>query len=118
MSTSSSAFDDLAAKLAAPAKSGAYLTRNELLVLARLTEGSLRFNERKRMLVDLFKSAQDADGLVRLLDRLAEFWRAQLERYDELARAFPTSAPFFADWQVKAKATLGTLEQVRAEVRL
>jgi len=115
---STSAFDDLAAKLMTPAKSGAYLARNELLVLARLTEGSVRFNERKRMLVDLFKSAQDAEGLVALLDRLSEFWRAQLERYDVLAREFPASAPFFADWQEKAKATLATLAQVRSEVRL
>jgi hypothetical protein len=114
----SSAFDDLSAKLMTPAKSGAYLTRNELLVLARLTEGSLRFNERKRMLVDLFKSAQDADGLVALLERLEAFWRDQLHRYDELSETFPTSAAFFADWQHKARTTLASLEKIRAEVRL
>lgn len=117
MSTSS-AFDDLAAKLMTPAKSGAYLTRNELLVLARLTEGSFRFNERKRMLVDIFKSAQDADGLLALLGRLTAFWQDQLGRYEELAQAFPASAPFFAEWQTKARATLKTLERVRDEVRL
>lgn len=117
MSTSS-AFDDLAAKLMTPAKSGAYLTRNELLVLARLTEGSFRFNERKRMLVDILKSAQDADGLWNMLERLREFWKAQLGRYDELAQAFPASAPHFAPWQQKARATLTALEKVQAEVRL
>lgn len=115
---STSAFDELAARLAAPAKSGAYLTRNELLVLARLTDGSLRYNERKRMLADIFKSAPDADGLVALLERLLAFWSAQLERYDALAREFPASAPAFAPWQQKATATVATLEKIRAEVRL
>ncbi|MEW5740136.1 MAG: hypothetical protein AB1938_14490 [Myxococcota bacterium] len=115
---STSAFDELAARLAAPAKSGAYLTRNELVALARVTEGSLRYNERKRMLADVFKSAPDADGLVALLDRLQEFWRDQLSRYDELAAEFPTSAPFFADWQTKARATLASLAKIRDEVRL
>lgn len=115
---STSAFDELAARLAAPAKSGAYLTRNELLVLARLTEGSLRYNERKRMLADLFKSAADAQGLLVLLERLAGFWTSQLARYEELAAEFPASAPFFAEWQAKARATLASLAKIRDEIRL
>lgn len=115
---STSAFDELAARLAAPAKSGAYLTRNELLVLARLTDGSLRYNERKRMLADIFKSAPDADGLVALLERLLAFWGSQLERYGALASEYPASAACFAPWQQKAKATVAALEKIRAEVRL
>lgn len=54
-------FEALARTFMTPAKSGVYLTRNELLVLARLTEASVRINERPRMLVDILRSAQTAD---------------------------------------------------------
>ncbi len=110
--------EQLAATFMVPARSGVYLTRNELLVLARISEASLRFNERKRMMVDILRSAQDADQLVALLERLVEFCVASLAEYQALAAAFPQSAPQLQVWMDKTNATITMLKETQEEIRL
>lgn len=109
--------DELAAFLAAPARSGVYLTKPELLALARASEASLRVNERRRMLADVLRSAQGADDLLAMLDRLAAFCRQSADACDALARAYPTAAPALAPWSDKARHTLARLDDVQAELR-
>ena len=46
--------EELATFLTTPAESGLCLSKSDLIGLARSVEGSLRVNERKRMLVDIF----------------------------------------------------------------
>ncbi len=109
--------DELAAFLAAPARSGVYLTKAELIALARASEASLRVNERRRMLADVLRSAQGAGELLATLERLAAFCRQSADAYDAWARAWPTAAPALAPWRDKARRTLERLQEVQADIR-
>lgn len=111
-------FEALARAFMTPAKSGVYLTRNELLVLARLTEASVRINERPRMLVDILRSAQTADELISMVDRLADFTRAQLGQYEALASEYPSTALTWRPWIERAKRTLLLLDDTRHDIAL
>lgn len=111
-------FEALSETLMTPAKSGVYLAKNELLLLARTSEASLRFNERKRMLVDIFRSAQTGDELVAMMDRLIAFTKESLARYEELATEYPASAATWRPWIDKAKRTVLLLEETKQEIRL
>lgn len=113
-----SPLEALAAHLCVPQKSGVYLTKNELIALARAAEGSLRINERKRMLVDVLRSPQTPAELSAMLGRLADFCRMQAAEYRSLAVAWPASAPAFAPWIARADASVGELEGLRAELAL
>jgi plasmid replication initiation protein len=111
-------FEALARTFMTPAKSGVYLTRNELLVLARLTEASVRINERPRMLVDILRSAQTADELIAMVERLADFTRAQLAQYEALASEYPSTAPAWRPWIERARRTLLLLDDTRHDIAL
>lgn len=110
-------YDALAERLMAPARSGACMTKNELVVLARLTDASLRISERKRMLVDVLRSARDAAELEAVISRLAAFWRDSLAHYETLVADFPTSAPLLQPWSDKARETLRSLDELAEDVR-
>ncbi len=111
-------FENLARQLMTPAKSGVYLTRNELLVLARASEASLRINERPRMLVDILRSAQTADELCAMVDRLVAFTKDSIEKYRELAEAYPTTRAAWQPWIDRASRAVVFLDDVKREVRL
>lgn len=117
-SASQSAFEGLAKQFMTPAKSGVYLTRNELLVLARLSEASLRINERPRMLVDILRSAQTADELCATIDRLIGFTTDSATQYEALAEAYPSTRSLWQPWIDRARRTVLFLEQVKRETRL
>jgi len=108
--------DALAARLVVPKKAGVYLTKSEMVVLARLSEGSLRVNERKRMLADVLKSPDNVADLGKLVARLVHFCEAHVTRYDELAETYPHLEPHVAPWRAAAKATIDVLEDVRFEL--
>lgn len=110
--------DELAAFLATPARSGIYLTRNELVALARLADGSLRVGERRRMLADVLKSAPSREALCATLAWLQEFCRESLRGYRELVEASPASAVQLRPWIGRAEATLDRLTTLIAEIRL
>jgi hypothetical protein len=109
--------DELAARLVIPARSGVYLTKSELIVLARLSEGSLRVSERRRMLADVLKSPDSPAGLAALIARLADFCRAHVERYDELAATWPRLAAHVAPWRAQAERTLASLVEIERELQ-
>lgn len=110
--------DAIAARFVLPAKSGVYVTKNELIVLARLADGSLRVNERRRMLADVLKSPQTPAELRALLDRLIALCELHLAEWDSLVGAYPKAAPYVASWQQKARATIASLQDTQAELRL
>jgi hypothetical protein len=111
-------FEALAKQLVTPAKSGICLTRNELIVLARLSEASLRINERPRMLVDVLRSAQTAEDLVAILTRLIDFTHQRLAEYEAFAIEYPSSAPTWRPWVDRAKRTIVLLQDTIRDVRL
>lgn len=110
--------DALAASFAVVAKSGVYLTKNELVVLARVSEASLRINERKRMLADVLKSAQTPGELGALNSRLIDFCRMHLEEYEAQAGLYPKSRALLLPWVERARATIARLEGINEELAL
>lgn len=108
--------DALAARLVVPNKAGVYITKSEMVVLARLAEGSLRVNERKRMLADVLKSPDNLEDLEKLVARLVHFCEGHIRRYDELAEAFPAMRAYVKPWKDAARATIDVLEDVRYEL--
>ncbi|MCA9543012.1 MAG: hypothetical protein KC613_01445 [Myxococcales bacterium] len=110
------AFDHLAESLVNPAETGVYLAKSEMIVLANLTEGSLRVNERRRMLADVLKSPETLAGLSDLLEHIVVHCRAHVERYTELGQAWPAMAPTMAPWASKAQATIKRLRDLQAEL--
>jgi hypothetical protein len=110
--------DALAALLASPARSGAYITRAELINLARLADGSLRVGERRRMLADVLKSAGSAEALTAVVERLKDFWRASVAEYEDLAASSEAGARAMGPWIDRAQATLRRLDEVVEELSL
>ncbi|MBE2249700.1 MAG: hypothetical protein IAE78_09130 [Myxococcus sp.] len=111
-------FGALARTFMTPARSGVYLTRNELLVLARLTEASVRINERPRMLVDILRSAQTAGELVAMVEQLLVFTRASLAAYEALVETYPASAAAWRPWLERARRTVLLLEDTQRDIGL
>ncbi|MBI4819428.1 MAG: hypothetical protein HY791_24365 [Deltaproteobacteria bacterium] len=111
-----SLLDELARHLAIPAKSGIYITKNELMSLARASEASLRVNERPRMLADVLKSAQSPEELSRILDRVIGLCRLQVSHLTELTTLAPTAAPCFEPWQQRVRKTIERLEAIKEEL--
>lgn len=110
--------DELAVFLCAPARSGVYLTRGELIALARATETSLRVGERAWMLADVLKATGSPAGLQAALSRLRAFAEAQAAEYRGLVAASPAAGPALAPWVARAEATAAKLAQIEAEVGL
>lgn len=106
----------LAARFVIPARSGVYLTRNELVQLARAADASLRINERKRMLIDVLKSPQTPEAFRALLSRLSAFCQKQIDEHEALVREYPVMAPLCAPWVERARKMISTLADVAEEV--
>lgn len=113
-----SALEELATRLMTPAKSGFYMTKNELIVLARLSDASLRVNERKQMLMDIFKSMQSEEEFIALLERIEAFARRRKEQFEELGRDFPQSSEVMEGYIKPLEKLFDDMEEIKAEVRL
>ena len=114
--TTPGAFDHLADSLVIPAETGVYLAKSEMIVLANLTEGSLRVNERRRMLADVLKSPETLEGLSDLIEHIVVHCQAHVARYAELGEAFPAMAGLMSPWSAKAEATIARLRDLQAEL--
>lgn len=110
--------DELAVFLSTPAKSGIVLTKGELIALARVTDTSLRVNERAWMLADVLTSSADGPALARQLDRLRAFAERSARGYREVVAVHPASAGAMAPWIARAEATADKLAGIAAEVRV
>lgn len=108
--------DALAERLATPARSGFYLTKNELIALAREVEGSLRVNERKRMLADVLKSPASPEALGHLVARLEAIVRGHQAHYRALVRSFPRLEAPLTPWIARCDSSLRELADVRDEL--
>jgi hypothetical protein len=109
-------FDQLARRLVVPEQSGIYIAKSEIIVLANLIEGSLRVNERSRMLADVLKSPNNLVDLAALIGRLIDLCQVHLDHYDGLAEAWPATAEPIAERRAKAAQTLEMLEDLRQEL--
>lgn len=110
--------EQIAASFVVPQKSGVYLTKSDIISLARASEASLRINERRRMLTDVLRSPQTLDELEALLDRLIAFCSQSAASYQEMVDAYPTSAAVLEPWRAKAQKTVEKLTEIKEELRL
>jgi hypothetical protein len=110
--------DALAASFVLPAKSGVYLTKNELVRLARASEASLRINERRRMLADVLKSPQSLAELRALVTRLIDFCRLHVAEHEATVAAYPVAKPLLQRWVDKAQHTITSLNDILEELDL
>ncbi|MEF3192378.1 MAG: hypothetical protein K6347_07535 [Campylobacterales bacterium] len=112
------ALEELAKTLMTPAKSGFYMTKNELIILARLSEASLRVNERARMLTDIFRSIQSEEEFVGLLERIKLFAAKKEAQYEEIVKEYPRVAPIMEEYLRKVRAMKESIDEVKREVML
>lgn len=98
-------FEELADRLVVPARSGVYLTRSEIVLLARLEDASLRYGERRRMLVDVLRSARGPAELGATVERLRAMVRDSLASFRELVSEFPAAGPALGPWIARAERT-------------
>jgi hypothetical protein len=108
--------EDLAARFVLPAKSGVFLSKGEIIALARVSDASLRINERKRMLVDVLKSAQTPAAMCELLERLKAFCQVQVAEHEALVASYPVMRSLCAPWVERARATITSLDEVIEEI--
>lgn len=109
-------FAELASRIVTPARSGVYLTRNEIVLLARLEDGSVRLGERRRMLEDVFHSARGAEELGAVVARLIAFVQDSLANYRRLAADFPAAEVLLAPWIARATATERRLTELAEDL--
>lgn len=107
---------ELAQRIVVPARSGVYLARNEIVVLARLEDGSVRLGERRRMLEDVIHSARGPEELRAVVQRLLAFVRDSLAQYRRLQDEFPAAAEWLAPWVSKATGTERVLVELAEDL--
>ncbi len=111
-----SELDELAKNFVLPYRSGVYLTKSEIIVLANVSDGSLRVNERSRMLADVLKSPNSPKDLAALVGRLGAFCDMHLEWMDAVASTWPALAETLGQSRARAVHTRQTLASLQEEM--
>ncbi|CAN5443999.1 molecular chaperone TorD family protein [soil metagenome] len=91
--------------LITPARSGLFLSREDITRLGRRLELPVRFAERAFMLEALAQAAADQERLEALFGELRREAREQREAIERWGRAHPALAPVWEDWLGKLEAT-------------
>jgi hypothetical protein len=110
--------DELAVFYCTPAKSGVYVTKSELIALARASDASLRVSERAWMLADILKSSATPAALADQVDRLRAFAERSLADHERIVATSPAAGRAMAPWIERARATIERLTVLAAEIRL
>ncbi len=111
---------EIAAYLLAPARSGLYLSRDDISRLARDRGLPRGFGGRRQMLVNLLRTAADYGELgavVGALSHLAGVWQAAYAARLEVTPGIPGLAPIAARWQVRLAETQALLDRLEGAVR-
>lgn len=101
--------------LLTPCRAGLFLTREDLLGIARGLDLPTGFGERRRALGGLFAAAGETGRLVALLDRLDGHWAAAGARVGAWAAEWPAWRPYAAAWLARIGATRAAIAVWRAE---
>lgn len=110
--------DELAMFYCTPEKSGVYLTKSDLMALARASDASLRVNERPWMLADILKSSTTTPALAAQMDRLRAFAERAVADYERIVAHHPTAGAAMGPWIARARGTVARLETLAQEIRL
>lgn len=106
--------EELAAFLTTPAESGLCLSKSDLIGLARSVEGSLRVNERKRMLVDIFQCPQNPQEMGELVEWMKRRAEADRSYYLALIGDYSASEPYLRPWIQRCEGTIQKMNELKA----
>lgn len=109
-------FERIIKILLIPAKSGIYISREDIRRIGKLINVEIPVKERKFMLKDLFLYAKQFDMLKDFLNLLIEFANNRVEQYLALKEAYPKSAKLMDIWINKADRLIKYLEQLKKEI--
>ncbi len=99
--------------LITPARSGMFLSRQDIVGLARSLELPVRFAERAFMLESLVEAAADYGRLSALFSAFRRAAEEQRRVAETLQTEHPSLAPIWSDWRNKLEATVKELEALR-----
>jgi len=101
-----------------PNKSGAYLSKPDVLKVAVMCGLNIILQERKRMLDDLFKSIKSKEELVAIYDVLISFYTAKKGDYETIFRFFPATKSSLEANYTKCSAAIDKLENLKEEAQI
>lgn len=104
--------DEIADKLLAPAKSGAYLSRIDIKRVAEAIDESIPIKERDKMIKALFRHTTKKEYLRQAFDEFNKHLNGRMLIYKELATQFPASASVFEGYSAKIVKTQKMFEQI------
>lgn len=105
----------VARALVTPVRSGVYLARRDLAVLARRSELPQGFGTRADVLERLLRVAAEYGQLPRMLDELRHLLEARDDAYAGLA-ADPGLAPYVPAWRRRLAGSVRLVERLRSAV--
>lgn len=105
----------VARALVTPVRSGVYLARRDLAVLARRTELPQGFGPRADVLERMLRVAAEYGQLPRMMDELRRLLEARDDAYAGLA-AEPGLAPYVPAWRRRLAGSLRLVERLREAV--
>jgi hypothetical protein len=98
-----------------PNKSGAYLTKPDILKVAVMCDLNIILQERKRMLDDLFKAIKSKEELLTIYNVLVSFYTSKKGDYETIFQYFPATKASLEENYKKCTASIGRLEELKEE---
>ncbi|WP_457594051.1 hypothetical protein [Hydrogenimonas sp.] len=99
-------------ELMPPNRSGVYISRWDLKMVADAIEASIAMDARARMYKMLMRSVHDRQTMEKLLGAFASLIDAKIEPYREMMEVYPSSAPIFRDKIEKAERVKRYFDQI------
>ena len=101
-----------------PHKSGAYLSKPEISILALVCGFSIILQERKRMIEDLFKAIKSKEELINVVSALIAFYDSKKNDYELIFDNFPATKLALDENYGKCIVSIGKLKEFKIEAEL
>ena len=111
-------FERILKILTIPARSGIYISRQEIRNIGLALGVEIPVKERKFMLKDLFLYAKQFDALKEFIELLISFTDKKLNEYRELQEIYPSSKILFKNWINRAENLKKFLENMKKEIEI
>lgn len=109
-------FERILKILTIPARSGIYISRQEIRSIGLSLGVEIPIKERKFMLKDLFLYAKQFGVLKEFIELLISFTDRKINEYRELQEIYPNSKNLFDGWINRAEKLKKFLENMKNEV--
>ncbi len=109
-------FERILKILTIPARSGIYISRQEIRSIGLSLGVEIPVKERKFMLKDLFLYAKQFGVLKEFIELLISFTDRKINEYRELQEIYPNSKILFEGWINRAEKLKKFLENMKKEI--